>query len=225
MRPKVQEIQKAIALRRKGLSYRDILSQVSLAKSTVSNYLKDLPLTESEKKYLKSRRDSNISRGRIKAATSNHMRRIVRDGFLFEEARKEFQAMSEDPLFHVGIALYWAEGAKRNSIFAFTNSDPDMMVLMITWVERFLSVSRTDVRARLYTHKPFAHENNEQYWSNVTGVPFRNFRKTIYKPTGLLVKKRPNYRGCVRIELSRVVYLRKLLFWQKMLIEHYAKER
>lgn len=221
---KVREVEKAIELRKKGYSYNDILKEVPVSKSTLSKYLKDLPLTQQEKQYLKTRNDSNISKGRVKAATAHRMRRIVRDGFLFQEARKEYLVMEKDPFFHIGICLYWAEGSKRNQIFAFTNSDADMIKLMVVWIERFLGVSKSDIKARLFTHKPFAQENNEKYWSDTSGIPLENFRKTIYKPTGLLVKKHPNYKGCLRIELGKVVYLRKIAFWQKMMVEYYRKQ-
>lgn len=224
MKKLVQEKQKAVALRRKGYSYKDILEEVPVAKSSLSLWLKDLPLTDGEKQYLKDRKDSNISRGSIRAANSNHMRRVVRDGFLFKEAKEEFALMSKTPLFHTGVALYWAEGAKRNTTFAFMNSDPEMISLMIEWCKQFLKVSEDEIGLRLYIHKPYAHENCELFWSQATKLPLGNFKKTIYKPTDALVKKRPNYKGCVRIELGKVVYLRKLMFWQKMMIEYYKKQ-
>jgi len=52
MNAKVQEKEMAVKLRRDGYSYNDILGVVSVAKSTLSNWLKDLPLTENEKKML-----------------------------------------------------------------------------------------------------------------------------------------------------------------------------
>jgi hypothetical protein len=220
---KVREKEKAMELRRKGYSYKEIQEVIPVAKSSLSLWLKDFPLTDSEKHTLKGRKDGNISRGRIRAAASNRMRRVVRDGFLFRDAKREFEEKSKDPFFHVGVALYWGEGAKRNTYFCFTNSDSEMMAVMVTWIEKFLSVKKTEIRARLYTHKPFAHENSEKYWSDSLGLPIANFRKTVYKPTRLLVKKRPNYKGCLRIELPGVTNLRKMLFWQKMLFERYKK--
>jgi hypothetical protein len=224
MKRLVQERRKAIELRKKGHSYRDILAEVRVSKSSLSLWLKDLPLTDDEKHYLKKRKDSNITRGSIRAANSNHMRRVVRDGFLLKEAKEDFVLVSKDPFFHVGLALYWAEGAKRNSTFAFMNSDPEMISFMIAWCKKFLKVSETEIGLRLYIHKPYAHENCELFWSKGTGLPMGNFKKTIYKPTDALVKKRPNYKGCVRVELGKVAYLRKIAFWQQMLIEYYKKQ-
>ena len=220
---KVQEKEKALELRRKGYTYNDILAELEVSKSSLSLWLKSLPLTDNEKTYLKKRKDSNISKGRIRAASALHMRRVVRDGFLFRDARREFLEHCKKPIFHVGVSLYWAEGGKRTSSFAFMNSDPDMVRLMVAWIGEFLGAKKEEIGLRLYSHKPFAHEGFEQFWAKETQIPSSQFKKTVYKPTGLLVKKRPDYRGCVRIELGKVVYLRKMKYWQQMLIEHHGK--
>jgi hypothetical protein len=222
MRLLVSEKERAITLRKQGRSYRDILVEVPVAKSTLSEWLKDLPLTEAEKGYLKTRLDTNISRGRIKAATANRQRKLERDSVIYRLAEQEFHQYMSDPFFFVGISLYWAEGAKRNWGFAFTNSDYKMVRVMVSWIERYLGVSRKNLRARLYTHKPFAHEFQEVYWSRKTLVPIENFRKTIYKPTGLLVKKRPDYKGCLRIEIPKGGYLQRMLCWENLLSKHYG---
>lgn len=215
---------KAIALRKKGLSYKDILKEVPVAKSTLSNWLSDLPLTESEKHLLKDRQNSNISRGRIRAASALRDRRLERDEITLKEAQIRFKELKDDPFFQTGIALYWAEGAKRNSFFAFTNSDPDMMKVMVKWIERFLNVDKNKIRARLYLHKPYMHEECESFWSKEIEIPIQNFGKTVIKPTGLQIKKRPNYKGCLRLELGEVRYLRIMKFWQQMLIEYHLKQ-
>jgi hypothetical protein len=153
------------------------------------------------------------------------MRRVVRDGFLLQDAKRGFEENSKNPLFHIGIALYWAEGAKRSSYFAFANSDPDMIALMLDWVRIFLDISEEEIAFRLYLHKPYAHENCEGFWSEKIKVPLSQFKKTIYKPTGLLVKKRPQYKGCIRLELYKVVHIRRMRYWQQMLVEYYRKQR
>lgn len=223
MRALVREKELAITLRKRGRSYREILATVPVAKSTLSEWLRDLALTQSEKKILRHRKDSNITRGRIRAAAALSTRRLEREKILFSEAEKEYENFKTDPLFAVGIALYWAEGSKRNSSFSFTNSDPDMVNLMLAWVECFLGWSRSIVKARLYIHKPYAHENCEGFWQKRISIPIENFQRTIYKPTGLLVKKRPNYKGCLRVHIDKVAFLKKTLFWQSMLIDEYRK--
>lgn len=222
MQAKVQEKNKAIKLRKKGYSYKDILREVPVAKSTLSNWLKDLPLTKREKEYLKTRRNKNISRGRIKAATANRENRIERDKQLFQNAKEEFSKFEESAFFQTGVALYWAEGSKKSHSFQFINSDADMIKLMINWIEEFLKTPKENLSYRLYIHKPYAHENCEEYWSDVVGVSSSIFKKTIYKPTRHLHKKNPAYKGCLRITIPKgKKILIKMIAWQNSLIDKY----
>lgn len=221
MNSKVFEKEKSIILRKKGFSYRDILKEIPVSKSSLSAWLKDLPLTTAEKHYLKNRRDSNISLGRVRAASAIHSNRVEREKKIFQEAKQEFLKYKKDHFFQLGIALYWAEGAHRSEIFSFTNSDHEMVSVMLAWMYKYYGLNKGDINARLYIHKPYAHENCEFFWSKMTGIPIENFRRTIYKPTGLLVKKRPNYKGCIRILVGKKVYFCKIQFWQKMLVEEY----
>lgn len=220
---KVREKEKALELRKKGYSYADILKEIPVAKSSLSLWLKDVPLTESEKAVLKRRKDANISRGRIRASSANRMRRVVIEGFEQKDARKMFELHKHDSLFLLGIGLYWAEGAKRNSYFAFMNSDPDMINLMLLWIEKYLGISKEDVGLRLFVHKAYRDEHNEEFWAKYTGYGLEHFKKTILKPGTALVKRRPNYKGCIRIEVTKVKYLRKMKYWQRCLIEHFQK--
>lgn len=224
MKALVREKEKAIALRKKGLSYKDILKQVPVAKSSLSLWLKDLPLTEAEKKVLKKRNDANISVGRIRAGAVLHQNKLDRDQALLEEAKITFEKYKHNVLFHTGLALYWAEGAKRNEQFLFMNSDEAMIRTMLIWLESFTENTRIELGYRLFIHRPFARDNWEAWWQKYLGVTEKQFKKTILKPTNLGVKKRPNYKGCLRVEVPRSTdLLTKVKFWMKMQIEYHNK--
>ena len=223
MNKRVREKEEAIALRKRGYTYNEILQKVPVAKSSLSLWLKNMPLTKQEKITLKRRKNANISKGRVRAAATHHLNRLKRDKALFEESKKEFDIFVQDSLFQLGVGLYWAEGAKRNDVFAFANSDPDMVNIMIMWIEKYLQVQKDDIYVRLFIHKPYREEGCEAFWSNAIDIGLDHFKKTIYKPTGLGIKKRPSYKGCLRIELGKVNYLRKVKFWQQLLITHYKK--
>ncbi len=224
MKSKVQEREKAIELRKKGYSYNEILQEVPVAKSSLSLWLKDLPLTESEKEYLHTRKDVNISRGRIKVAAILRDRRLKRDEIISKEAEKEYEGNKNDELFKIGVALYWAEGAKRNNYFAFSNSDYKMMRVMVCWIEKILNINRNNLHAYLYIHKLYAHENCEGFWSEKLTIPLTCFRKTTYKPTNKQVKKRPQYKGCLRIVVPKsAMLLKKMKVWQNMLAKEYMR--
>ncbi len=225
MKALVQEKVRAIELRRSGLSYRDIMKEVNVAKSSISLWLKDLPLTDYEKKALKKRRNTNISHGRIKAAGELRRRRLDREAVWLSEARTSFKENIHNPLFHTGISLYWAEGAKRSNQWSFINSDEDMLGIILNWLEQFTEHTRKNIRFRLYMHKLYAHENCEVWWQKQLRIPSIQFSRTVYKPSGKGIKKRPQYKGCLRFEVPRSKgLLVKMKFWQNMLIEHCSKQ-
>lgn len=224
MEAKVLEKNKVIALRKKGFTYSQILKLVPVSKSSISLWLKNSPLSDQEKKLLRKRKNDDISRWRLRAGASLRKAKELRNKDLFTESKIEFDRYIEEPFFQVGVSLYWAEGAKRSSTFSFINSDEDMINMMIVWIRMYLRPNESEIRLRLFTHKAFASENQENFWSKNSGIPLERFGKTIYKTQGLTVKKRPNYRGCLRIELGKVLYIRKLANWQGMLIEYYKKQ-
>lgn len=224
MRSLVREKERAIELRKKGLSYNEILKQVSVAKSSLSLWLKDLPLTRREKIVLKKRRNSNISRGRIKASAVLHTNRLKREELWLKEARKDFMLHKNEPLFHVGVSLYWAEGAKRSNQFLFVNTDKEMINIMLGWLEMYTKYSRTDCGYRLFIHKLYAHEDCIGYWVEELHVPRTTFKLSVFKETRQTTKIRPQYKGCLRIEVPRSrELLCKMKFWRDMLVDSYLK--
>ncbi len=224
MVPKLIEKNRAIELRRQGLSYKEILKEVLVSKSSLSLWLKDFPLTAEEKIFLRKRKEGNITRGRIRAGAVHRRNRLIREKEYFISAKTIFKQYKDDPLFHIGIALYWAEGARRHNQFLFTNSDYEMALVMIHWLEKFVQRERITLRYRLYIHKPYAHEHLEALWMKKLGVSEAQFVKTVYKPTNLGVKKRPGYIGCLRIEVPKShALLCQMKFWQSMQFEYLMK--
>jgi len=220
MKLRVQEKQEAIRLRKLGHSYKEILKVVPVAKSSLSGWLHHLDLTDDELKNLQEKVKNGQDKGRIKASLINRNRRLERDRKIFIEAEQEFELNVADPFFLLGIGLYWAEGSKKSWSFQFINSDPQMIDLMTRWCIRFIC-PREKLKLRLYMHKVYSNENCEAFWSQITGIHINKFEKTIYKPTIHVVKRNPNYKGCLRITIPNISVLRKLLAWQKLLIEYY----
>jgi hypothetical protein len=225
MKALVQKKEIATKLRRQGLSYAEIIKEVKVAKSTLSLWLKDTPLTFNEKAVLKNRLNGNISRGRIKASAALRDRRLKREKETALVAREEFNSFSDDPLFHFGVALYWAEGAKNSGTVMFINSDIEMIKVMLSWVEKYTHYSRFDLRYRLYIHKVYENEGCEAIWAKALGISINNFTKTSYKPSNKGVKQKFNYQGCIRVELPKsTALLLKMKIWTNLMVEYHVKQ-
>ena len=138
-------------LRRRGESIREIAQKVSIARSTVSLWCRDIVLTNDQLEALVERDRLGGARGRMVAAELAKKRKNERVSFNEKVGFERIGKISNRELFLIGIALYWAEGSKglRSERFVFVNSDPKMIVIMIRWLRECLHVSDEDIVCRV----------------------------------------------------------------------------
>jgi len=214
----------AIEMRRAGHTYPEITEKLNIPKSTISGWTRKIKFSKKELLKLSLRMKQGRDHARYASILSHRKKKMERERITENEALKEFEANKNKSFFLVGIALYWAEGGKRSGIFQVTNSDPELIRFMMKWIRAYVCKDEQKLRIRLFIHKPYAHENLEQFWSKIIGIPASNFQNTIYKPTAHSIKRNPNYKGCIRITLNGgISYLRKALAWQKFLIAYYKQ--
>jgi hypothetical protein len=116
--------------------------------------------------------------------------------------------LTDRELFLVGVALYWAEGAKskpwrREHLLKFVNSDESMVRVYLAWLE-LLAVPRDRLRCRVLIHESADVEAAEAFWRALVG-PAAVFHKTTLKrhvPTTVRYNTGESYRGCISITVS-----------------------
>lgn len=220
MKSRVQDKIRAITLRMEGYSYKEITEQIPVSKGLLSGWLKYIKLNQEQEKKLLENITSRSNEGRARAVESNRSKRKNRESDALTEARVLYEKHKQNPIFIAGVSLYWAEGSKRTSAFQFMNSDPEMIVFMIFWMQKYLSIKKEDIFLRINTHADFINEKYEDFWSSTTGLPMEQFKKTIYKPNLVhgKYKKNPTYKGCARIEArGGMALLRKTISLYKIL--------
>lgn len=212
---------KAIEMRKNGLTYSEISKTLNVTKGQLSGWLMNISLSEDEKSKIQSKIIINREKGRLNSSSSNRNRRINREIEAYNDAKKIFDSNVHKPDFIIGIALYWAEGSKRTSNFQFINSDPDMIILMYSWIQRYLGTQRDKIGCRLFIHDVPGYENVMLFWSGLLLKSEDTFEKTIYKKTDFQYKKNQDYKGCLRLSVGGIYNLRLMKAWQKMLIKYY----
>lgn len=211
----------AIEMRRTGNTYSQIRKVIpNLAKSTLSNWIRNIQFSKNEELLITQSAQTGREHSRLLAAQTNRLARISRTKIVEKEAEIEFRKFVKNPLFTTGLALYWAEGAKRSSGAEIINSDYLILRIAIKWAERFLRISKKDLKTRLYIHRHYNDENLEVFWMEILGLSPNQLRQTIFKKTEFEFKKNPEYKGCLRVHLGGVNTLRKIFHWQKILAEH-----
>jgi len=214
MKLRLVDKQKAIFLRKQGLSYKEIIATIpNLSKGTLSGWCKDIELTNAQIENLKKRTTDRMEKARLMSGIVNHKKRLNREKDIINIAKKDFLKYKNDPFFNFGIALYWAEGSKTQRMFQFMNSNPAIIKIMVQWVEKYLKIDKMELKLRLYTHSIFANEKYEEFWSNLLKIPVKNFLRTIYKQTPHNFKKNPNYKGCLRLENYKVANWLTIMSW------------
>lgn len=110
---------------------------VGVAPSSVSLWVRDIPLTADQ---LESLRQRNPAYNRqLRGATRNAERGRARRLAAQEEGR--LLVRREDHLYVAGVMLYWAEGDKSSRNAArISNSDPEVLRLFMRFLRECLNV-------------------------------------------------------------------------------------
>lgn len=200
--------QQAITLRKRGFSYNEIKKKIPIAKSTLSLWLKTIPLKAEYRRRLYTKQISILSRG----SQSQKERRAREITGLIERAKAEITLpLSLDTYRLMGAALYWAEGSKQNG-FEITNSDPSFILFMVRWIEKMLNLPPEKLKARLNIYPQQNEKRIKQFWTNLTGIPITNFGKSYVKPISSGYKKNNLYYGTIRVEMPKGTDFRHRVF-------------
>lgn len=179
-----EEKQKAIAMRREGKTYSEILKVVPVAKSTLSIWFKEVNLAKSQVQRITEKRIA----GQRKGAEARRNQRINYSTEIFEKAEKEIGILSTREFWLMGVMLYWAEGSKEKDFspgsgIRFSNSDPNMIRMFVFWILRTFSLTLRSIKFEIYIHKTYERriEGVKRYWSDKTTFPLEMFNTVYYK--------------------------------------------
>ncbi len=208
-------------LRKRGLSFSEIMARISnLSKGTLNGWLKDIELTQKQKQRLLSKIKDGANKGRLKGAFTNHQKRIKTTRYFISLAKNEVQQKIINPLFVMGVMLYWAEGDKTRERVALTNSDPTMIQFMMKWFREICKVPEAKFRIALSIMTIHDKKESEAFWSQITEVPITKFHRTRIKQTSLRGKRNPSYMGTCKIIISDKNLFRKIVGWKLGILEN-----
>ncbi len=212
---------KSVKFRKEGLSYGEIRKKVNVSKSTLSYWLKDVPLKEEYKKRLYTNKILNLARG----AQSQKERRLREIADIIKNSKKEIHnPISLESYRLFGAALYWAEGNKKSKL-GITNSDPYLIVFMVKWFEKILKVPPVTLKAWLNIYPQQNDLSIKKFWSQLTGIPLENFGKSFVKPLSKNYKKNNLYYGTIQIKVPNGSDMRHRIFgWIKAILSNVAKK-
>lgn len=202
----------AVNLRIDGLSYNEIKSKIGISKSTLSYWLKNVPLKASHKKRLYTKQVLYLSFG-SKSQRERRKREVEK---IIAQATEEIQLpIASDAYRLMGAALYWAEGGKSSRI-QIVNSDPHLILFMTRWFKRIFKIPTNNLRAWLNIYPQQNDLEIKKFWSELTNIPLENFGKSYVKPLSSGYKKNNLYYGTIRVEVPKSTDMKHKIFgWVK----------
>jgi hypothetical protein len=202
---------RARELRGQGLDYKAISTQLGVSKSSVSLWVRDLPVPDrlSKAEQQKRHREAMAAYWDAERARRESARAEVRDA-----ANAVIGPLSDRDVLVAGAIAYWCEGAKskphrRGTRVCFINSDPDLIRFFLRFLD-LVGVPRELLIFRMSIHETADVASAQQFWLDFTGAPASQFRRPTIKrhnPKSVRLNTGDTYRGCLRIDVRRSIML------------------
>ena len=194
-RGKLAERERARELRAKAWTLQSIATELGVAKSSVSLWVRDVTFNPRDRPPTRTpphRRAPNVLARRKQAQITE----------LLAEGAARIGKLSDRDLLIAGTALYAGEGHKRDGGTALTNSDPAIILFFCEWLRRCFEPDESRLRAILYLHQGLDLEAATSYWSQLTGIPGTQFSKPYRAVPDAGIRHSKHEHGCLTVRYS-----------------------
>ena len=123
---------------------------------------------------------------------------IARKQSYLKEAQFEFRKQIDNPLFLIGLGIYWGEGDKSNNgRVAVINTDPELLKIIASFFRQCLGILNNNLRIGLFIYEDIDKDVAVSFWSEKLNVPTHQFIKVqVLKSRSKLTKNRSKYGIC-----------------------------
>lgn len=197
---KLEKKRKAIELRKDGKSIKTIAKELNVSKSSVSQWVRHILLTDIQKQILVNNQEKGRGIARAKIGNILHTRAL--------EKRKENQVYGREKakqstfdLYMAGCMLYWGEGGKGKRI-VFTNSEPEMISFFMNFLRTACNVSDSKIKLciQAYLNNDLSINDIETFWLKITGLSNFQLTKGYYREVSNSLRHKLPY-GTARISV------------------------
>jgi transcriptional regulator with XRE-family HTH domain len=201
--------------REEGLPINEIARRVSVSKSSVSIWVRDIELTPQQEATLRAKNPAynrQLSGWRQNAAKHRANRVAAQESGRTLARRYE-------PLHLAGCMLYWAEGSKRRNQLCFSNSDPEMVrffVAFVAFLKTYFDIRDTDIKitCHLFADHIERQREVEQFWLTEADLPGESLRKSVVNVYSRSSKRKRINKlpyGTCQVVVSRTWVLQSIL--------------
>lgn len=177
---KVELRNKAIYLRtKKRMSYGAIKECLGVPKSTLSYWLKDYPLSKKEIVALRQKQWKATEASREKYRETRRIQKAQEFQGVLTQEKRNMSKITQEEWYLAGLMLYLGEGAKKkDSSLVLANSDPRIIKFFIWWLQKFLSVSKDELRIQLHLYESMDVPKEQKFWLGYLGLQKQQMYKS-----------------------------------------------
>jgi transcriptional regulator with XRE-family HTH domain len=169
--------EKAIVLRKQGMSYSQIKNELGISKSTLSGWLRDMPLSTQRVNELRANSTRRIELFR----NTMRQKREERLTKVFSRVANDIGKTSDREFFIAGFFLYWAEGGKTTPYsITLSNTDPKMIRAFLQWLA-LIEVPQEKIKIRLHLYSDMVPRKETVYWAKELSLSKKHFMKPYIK--------------------------------------------
>lgn len=208
---KLDARRKAVGLRKRGYSMKEIAEHLRVSKSSVSLWVRSVPLSRRAQRRLRS----VYTAGQIASQKAHRKMTERKIADARTHAQQVVSALSDDARAEQVLCamLYWCEGAKMHDnrgYFSFVNSDPMLVRTFLVLLRRSFSLDESKFRVCVHMHSYHNEDRQLVFWSETTGIPLKQFIRSHKKAeSGQSI--RSGYQGCVQVRYYDTKLLRYIL--------------
>lgn len=214
------EKKKVIEFRRQGKSYSEILKEIKVSKSSLSLWLRNVPLTEEQILGLKKKRERAVERYR----ETMRLKRQTRTRSYYENQIKKWIPLNDRELFIAGLFLYLGEGGKtsRNTVNV-VNTDPSVMKFVLYWMVNSLGVPKERIRLNLHLYSDMDYDQEIKYWLDQLRLTKSNLNKPyIKKNTREAIDQKGFGHGTCSLAIHDTVLKENILMAIRAITDNYS---
>jgi len=205
---------KAIKLRRQGISVSKIESRLNIPRSTLSGWFKNIKLSEKQKAKLIQDKNSALARARMKAIIWHHKEKCKRLKEAEKQAKKTIKGIdtkNKNILELVLAILYLGEGAKTDTDTSLGSSDPMILKFFLAILKSTYNIKYEKMYCQLNLRADQNPQEIKEFWSKQLNIPIEKFKYFSIDRRTRGKKTYSYYKGVCQIRFNNVAIQRKLL--------------
>lgn len=219
--------EEAIALRKKGISITEIEKRLSIPRSTLSGWFKNIKLSQAQVQKLADNNKASLVHARKKAVAWHNAQKRARLQEAEMLANETFRRIKiSDPciLELAAAILYLGEGSKKNAETSLGSSDPLISKFFISVLRRVYKLEDNSIRCELYLRADQDPVKMKQFWSKELQLPMESFRQVNVDKRTIGSATYDDYKGVCNIRCGNVAIQRKLIALSRLFCEEAVKE-